>query len=57
MQEYQFWTLISMMAAGFGWIIHQIRDIDNRMANLETRLTVVETILQMMGMPIKDKRP
>ena len=56
MENYQYWTLMGMLAAGFGWMIHQIRDIDKRLASVETRLTVVETILAMMGMPIKEKR-
>ena len=39
-------TILVPMLAGFGWIIHQIGD-------LKTRLTVVETILAMMGAPVK----
>lgn len=53
MQDYQFWTLVTMMGAGFGWVIHQIRDIDKRLAIVENRITVVETILAMMGAPLK----
>lgn len=53
MDHYQFWTLLGILLAGFGWIIHQIRDLDKRLASVENRLTVVETILAMMGMPIK----
>lgn len=47
---------MTMIGAGFGWVIHQIRDLDKRMSGLETRLTVVETILSMMGMPIREKK-
>ncbi len=56
MEAYQFWALMGMMAAGFGWLIHQSRDLDKRMTALEIRLTIVETILSMMGMPIKEKK-
>jgi hypothetical protein len=31
---------------GFGWVLHQISD-------LKTRMTVIETILAMMGAPLK----
>ena len=56
MENYQFWSLIALLVGGFGWVIHQIRDLDKRMGGLETRITVIETILAMMGMPIKEKR-
>ncbi len=46
MQDYQFFTLIGMLAAGFGWLIYQMGD-------LKTRVTVIETILSIAGMPIK----
>lgn len=49
MPDYQFWTLVGMLAAGFGWVIHRLTDIDKR-------LTVVETILSMMGAPINIPR-
>ncbi len=42
-------SLLVPMLSGFAWLIHQMSD-------LKMRLTVVETILSMMGMPIKDKR-
>ena len=53
MHDYQFWTLVGMLAAGFGWVIHQISDLDKRIASVESRVTIIETILAMMGMPIK----
>ena len=56
MENYQFWTLVGMLAAGFGWTLHQIRDVDRRLSNVDTRITVIETVLAMMGMPIKDKK-
>jgi hypothetical protein len=56
MENIQFWALIGMMGAGFGWMIIQMRGLDARLNNLETRITVVETILSMMGMPLKDKK-
>lgn len=58
MEMYQFFTLVGMLAAGFGWVIHQISGLDRRITAIETRLSIVETILSMMGMPIKPgKKP
>jgi hypothetical protein len=53
MEMYQFFTLVGMLAAGFGWVIHQINGLDKRLTSLETRVSVIETILAMMGMPVK----
>lgn len=53
MENYQFFTLVGMLAAGFGWVIHQISGLDRRLGTVEVRMSVVETILAMMGMPIK----
>ena len=39
-------SILIPMFAGFGWIIH-------RLSNIETRLTIVETILSMAGFPVK----
>jgi len=39
-------SILIPMFAGFGWIIHQIAD-------MKTRLTVLETILAMQGFPAK----
>jgi hypothetical protein len=39
-------SILVPMLGGFAWLIHKI-------GNLETRLTIVETILAMMGTPIK----
>ena len=55
MDNAQFFTIIAMLAAGFGWMIHQISDISKRVACIESRVTVIETILAMMGMPVKTK--
>jgi hypothetical protein len=44
------------MLAGFGWLIHRMDKIELRLAEIDKRLTVVETILAMMGMPIKEKK-
>lgn len=41
-------SILVPMFVGFGWIIH-------RLTNIESRMTVVETILSMMGMPIRGK--
>ena len=45
-------SILVPMLAGFGWIIHQIRGLDRKISNIETRLTIVETILSMCGVPI-----
>jgi hypothetical protein len=42
-------SILIPMFAGFGWIISRLSDIDRS-------LTIVETILAMMGMPIKEKK-
>lgn len=46
MDNYQFFTILATLAAGFGWLIHQIGD-------LKTRVTVIETILAMISASIK----
>lgn len=48
-------SILVPMIGGFGWIIHQIRDIDQRLSGVETRLTVVETILSMLRKPIRER--
>lgn len=53
MEHYQFITLIIMLAGGFAWMIAWLRSIDHRLNDLETRVTVIETILAMMGAPVK----
>lgn len=53
MDNYQFFTLMGMMAAGFGWLIHQVNGLDRRLNAIEVRMSIVETILAMMGLPIK----
>lgn len=45
----QFWILVSMIIIGFGCTIKKTYKI-------ETKLTVIDTILSMIGMSIKDKR-
>lgn len=53
-------SILVPMLAGFGWILHQIKDLDDRirgvekrLADVETRLTIMETILSLCGVPIK----
>lgn len=53
MEIYQFWTIVGMMAAGFGWLIHQNNQLKDRLASLENRMSIVETILTMLGYPTK----
>lgn len=63
MEPYQFFSLIgmfvaliSMIGAGFAWVIFWLRSIDRHLNDLDKRLTIVETILAMMGMPIREKK-
>lgn len=49
-------SVLIPMLAGFGWLIHRMDKIELRLAEIDKRLTVVETILAMMGMPIKEKK-
>ena len=53
MDNYQFFTLVGMMAAGFSWVIHQINGLDKRLNSIEIRVSIIETILAMMGIPVK----
>ncbi len=39
-------SILIPMFAGFGWTIH-------RLSAIETRITIVETILAMAGFPVK----
>lgn len=55
MENYQFWTLIGLIGGGFGWVITWLKSIDHRIHDLETRVSIIETILAMMGAPIKLK--
>ena len=51
--EYHFWTLVAMLASGFVWMVTWLRSIDHRLNDLNTRVTVIDTILAMMGALIK----
>jgi len=42
-------TILIPMISGFAWILHKIGVI-------ESRVTVIETILAMMGMPIRERK-
>lgn len=56
MDTMQFFTLIGMLAGGFGWIIFWLKSIDKHLNDLDKRVTVIETVLAMMGMPTKDRK-
>lgn len=55
MENYQFWTLIGLLAAGFGFMIVWLRSIDKSVADIDKRVSIIEVILSMMGAPIKQK--
>ena len=59
MTNHEFMTLVWMilggfatMAGGFGWMIMWLKSISKNIHEIDKRLTVVETILQMAGTPI-----
>jgi len=56
MEMYQFFTLIGMLLGGFGWMILWLRSIDKHLNELDKRVTIMETVLAMMGMPIREKK-
>lgn len=49
-------SILIPFMAGFGWIIHRMDKLDGRLSHLENRMTAIETILAMMGMPIKERK-
>ncbi len=55
MENYQFFTLIAMLAGGFGWLIIQISDLKVRVGALELRLGFVERMIEMIGSPFRFK--
>lgn len=56
MEDYQFWTLAGMLGTGFAWMILWLRSIDKHVNDIDKRVTIIETILAMMGMPIKTSK-
>ena len=46
-------SILVPMFCGFGWILNKIGHLEIRMNGVERRLTIIETILAMMGHPIK----
>lgn len=61
MENYQFWALIGMLTAGFGWIVvrfdKKFDHVEKRLNDIDKRITIVETILNMFGVIAKDKKP
>jgi len=53
MHDYQFWTLVGLITGGFAWIITWLKSIDQSMNDIDKRVILIETILSMMGAPIK----
>lgn len=61
--QYQFWTLVAMLAGGFAWTVTWLRSIDHRLNHLETRVTVLEArmgflerLLEMTGLSTKKEK-
>jgi len=46
-------SILVPMLACFGWVIHQVNQMRDRINSVETRITVMETVLSMMGMPLR----
>lgn len=42
---------------GFACVVSWLRSIDHRLNDLDTRVTVIETIIAMFGAPIKSISP
>ena len=53
--NWQFVVLMVYITGGFRWMLSRMDKISDRLNDIEKRLTVVETILQMMGYPVKPK--
>ena len=53
MSDNQFWTLISLISAGFGFVLLWLKSIYNSVHDIDKRVTIIETILSMIGSPIK----
>lgn len=51
-----FGILATLITRGFSYVRSDIQAVDKRLQELESRITVVETVLVMMGMPIKEKK-
>ncbi len=59
MADYQFWTLLAMLTAGFGWMFVYFNKkfdkvderfifLEGKLNDIDRRLTIVETILSMI---------
>ena len=53
--NWQFVILMVYITGGFRWMLTRMDKISDRLNDIEKRLTVVETVLQMMGYPVKPK--
>ncbi len=53
------WTqtlvILGTFGGGFVYLANRIHKIDERVNDIERRLTIIETILSMMGAPVKMK--
>lgn len=48
MVEYQFWTLIAMLATGFGWLIHQNSKIKDEVSSVKDEVSSVKERLSRL---------
>ena len=55
MDNLQFFTILASIFSSLAWMIFRMDRIESRLNDIDKRLTVVETILQMMGYPVKPK--
>lgn len=49
MVDYQFWTLVGMLAAGFSWLIHQNSKIKEEISSVKERLSRLEGRFEERG--------
>ena len=55
MQDYQFWTLVTLLMIGFGWIISILSSLDKSNEEALKRLRTIETYLSLFPSPLSIK--
>jgi len=53
--NWQYLTLMLSLIGGFKWFMERFDKIDAKLNGLDTRMTVVETILKMVGLPVNQR--
>ena len=55
MPDYQFWTLLTLLMIGFGWIISILSGLDKSIDELLKRARRMETYLSLFESPLSVK--